>query len=201
MVLPFQRIDFGGPGRCPDPLAYFSRDESAMPLRSCIFCLTVWLVALFGCAGFAKAQPGISYHDGLSNKCRKVYQIIGNKAEIAPREVAPKTLYERHAQAGHPQCISPLADWSNTVKYWGYYVGGGNPHKCGGRLFAGEARRTRCEGTWGWDYVPFYSHVRLRWWHGRRYQDGEGQYEANYIVEPFSPEFGPKGIIPNGLVH
>ncbi len=126
---------------------------------------------------------------------------FGNKAEIDPRHEAPKTLWERHAQAGHPQCISPLADWSNGVNYWGYYVGGGNPYTFGGKHLAGEHRYIRCKGTWGWDYVPFYSAVRLRWWHGRRYQDGEGQYEVNRFVEPFSPSHGPKGIIMNGLIR
>lgn len=166
-----------------------------MSIRISTLCSLAGFAGLFCLLGTAPAEEERGF------ECRTPYRIFGHKAEIDPREEAPKTLWERHAQAGHPQCISPLADWSNTVNYWGYYVGGGNPYTCGGSHLAGEHRYVRCEGTWGWDYVPFYSSVRLRWWHGRKYQDGEGQYTANGCVEPFSPGFGPKGIIMNGLIR
>lgn len=165
-----------------------------MSIRISSICLSVWLVGFVSLAGSLQAEEG-------DWKCRTPYRIFGHKAEVDSREVPPKTLYERHARAGHPQKISPLADWSNTSTYWGYYVGGGNPYKFGGKRLAGERRYTRCEGTWGWDYVPFYSHVRLRWWHGRKYQDGEGQYKQNGKAEPLSPEHGPKGFIRNGLIR
>ncbi len=165
-----------------------------MSIRLCSWCLTVGLAGLVAFAGLA----GAGEVEVKEWECRTPHRIFGNKGEVDPREQPPLTLYERHARAGHPQCISPLADWSNTVHYWGYYVGGGNPFTRG--PLAGDHRHIRCEGTWGWDYVPFYSRVRLRWWHGRRYQDGEGQYEANGVVEPFSPRHGPKGIFMNGLI-
>ena len=164
-----------------------------MSIRFSTLCAIAGFVGLFCFAGLARAGEEGGF------ECRT--PSFGNKAEIGPRHEAPLTLWERHERAGHPQCISPLADWSNTVNYWGYYVGGGNPYTFGGRHLAGEHRYVRCEGTWGWDYVPFYSSVRLRWWHGRKYQDGEGQYTANGIVEPFSPGFGPKGIFMNGLIR
>ena len=177
-----------------------------MSIRLPALCLCVWIVGFCALARPTKAedepceecQPSEPYK---GPRCKTPHRIFGNKAEIDPRETCPLTLEERFARAGNPLCISPLADWSNTVQDWGYYVGGGNPLRRGGRCLAGERRFTSCEGTWGWDYVPWWSHVRLRWWHGRRYQDGEGQYRANGLVEPFSPTHGPKGIIMDGLIH
>ncbi len=174
-----------------------------MSIRLTASCLCVWVAGFCALANPAKAGD---MWCKLCNacrmgKCETPHKIFGNKAEIEPRETCPLTLQERFERAGNPLCLSPLADWSNKVQDWGYYVGGGNPLKCGGRCLAGERRFTSCEGTWGWDYVPCWSHVRLRWWHGRRYQDGEGQYRANGVVEPFSPSHGPKGIIMDGLIH
>ena len=165
-----------------------------MPIRIPQLLAAVWLLSTF------VSQTSVQAGD-KSIECRTPYRIFGHKAEIDPRHEEPKCLEQRFAQAGHPHCISPLADWSNTSKYWGYYVGGGNPFRFGGKRLAAEHRYTRCEGTWGWDYVPWYSSVRLGWWHGRKYQDGEGQYKATAPVEPFSPGHGPKGIIMNGLIH
>src|SRR5262249_53759615 len=55
-------------------------------------------------------------------------------------------------RAGYPNEISKFAHFSNTPRYYGYYVGGGV-------LKAGEMlpRDTHnefqaTEGTWGWDY-------------------------------------------------
>lgn len=166
-----------------------------MSIRVSALCLTVGFAGLVAFAGLGRAEEQKDW------ECRTPHRIFGNQAEIESREQAPLTLHERHVRAGNPQCVSPIADWSNTVHYWGYYVGGGNPFTRGGKHLAGDHRHIRCDGTWGWDYVPFYSHVRLRWWHGRRYQDGEGQYEANRFVEPFSPTHGPKGVIMNGLIR
>ena len=95
--------------------------------------------------------------------------------EPAEPRVEPDS-WERHVRAGHPLCIAPWAQPSFGPRYWGYYVGGGAP-------FHGEPRYAACEGTWGWDYDPWYSRVRLRWWHGR-YQGGEGQYEPNAHNNP-----------------
>ncbi|MCA9071608.1 MAG: hypothetical protein KDA84_21930 [Planctomycetaceae bacterium] len=167
-----------------------------MSIHRLSLCLTVCVACVLTSTTFVHADE---CEEEKERECRTPYRIFGHKAEIDSREVAPLTMYERHARAGHPQCISPIADWSNTSRYWGYNVGGGNAWKFG--PLAGERRYTQCEGTWGWDYVPWWSNVRLRWWHGRRYQDGEGQYQANSKVEPFSPKHGPKGIIMDGLIH
>ena len=70
--------------------------------------------------------------------------------------------YER---AGQPRKIAWWAKCSPTRKYKGYYVGGGAP------LYAEQAncikgeRRYFDEGTFGLDYDPWYSRVRLQWYH------------------------------------
>jgi hypothetical protein len=167
-----------------------------MSIRLASVCLSVGLLGVFG-GGSLCAQDECCEDEGF-RICRHPHEYFHHKAEIDPRHEPPLTWYERHERAGHPTCISPLADWSNTANYWGYYVGGGNPYRCG-RL-KGEHRYTQCDGTWGWDYAPFYSRVQLRWWHGRKYQDGEGQYTGNGKAEPFSPNHGPKGIFQGGLI-
>src|SRR5690606_4306121 len=96
----------GGPGRCPDPPAYFYRDESVMSIRLSSLCFTVGFSGLVAFAGLAGAEE-VEYWE-----CRTPHKIFGNKAEIDSREDPPLTPYERHARAGHPQCISPIADWS-----------------------------------------------------------------------------------------
>ena len=85
--------------------------------------------------------------------------------------------WARHERAGNPHCVAPWARTTYGPDYSGYYVGGGNP-----RL--GGDERCPCEGTWGVDYSPWWSRVRLNWWHGRRYQGGEGQYEPDERNRP-----------------
>lgn len=126
------------------------------------------------------------------SKCRFPYSWFGHKYPPDPRKQRPYTNAEKHHKHGHPTVLSPFADFSNKPNYWGYYVGGGNPHKRNSWLGNGpEPRYVQCEGTWGWDYVPPWSRVRLGWWHGRAFQDGEGQYQADGIVNPLQPTFGP----------
>lgn len=84
----------------------------------------------------------------------------------------PQTNWEQLQRAGNPQCYAPWASCEDDRHYTGYYVGGG-------AAFGGDARICRREGTWGWDYAPWWSKVRLRWFHGRRYQAGEGQYQPD----------------------
>ena len=79
-------------------------------------------------------------------------------------------------RAGNPQCLSRWAQPSYERHGGGYYVGGG-------RAFGGEGRYIQ-EGTWGQDYAPWYTRVALRWNHGRRYQDGGGQYEPDQRNKP-----------------
>ncbi|MFM7056605.1 MAG: hypothetical protein ACKO2P_06745 [Planctomycetota bacterium] len=89
-------------------------------------------------------------------------------------------------RAGYPHSIAHWAKPFPGGHYRGYYVGGG------AALFDsppdhihGENRR-RDEGTFGVDYAPWYSTVRLHWFHGRNHQGGEGQYESDEKNNPFS---------------
>jgi len=77
------------------------------------------------------------------------------------------------ARAGNPQCISPLAQPTQSPHEEGYSIGGGA--RQGGR-YAGE--RSGQEGVWGTDYtgILFAKHTHLKWWHGARYQGGSGAY-------------------------
>lgn len=77
-----------------------------------------------------------------------------------------------HCRAGWPTCIRKHAIPSNTRHYCGYYVGGG-------AAWHGEGRFID-EGTFGWDYMGIIvrKRVALDWYHGRRYQGGDGAYET-----------------------
>ena len=79
------------------------------------------------------------------------------------------------AHGGYPHCTSWYARPSDTGRYIGYYVGGGCPF-----YRVGEDRHA-WEGTWGWDYQGFCwpSRVVLDWYHGRRYQGGQGAYRTD----------------------
>ncbi len=74
-------------------------------------------------------------------------------------------------RAGNPKTVAPWARFSIGRRHHGYYVGGG-------AAFGGDQRDVRREGTWGWDYAPAWTRVQLRWWHGRRFQDGGGSYRS-----------------------
>ena len=97
-------------------------------------------------------------------------------------------------RAGYPKRIAPWATtWPNR-KTRGYYVGGG------AALFGfpasplyGEGRRSS-EGTFGVDYMPWYSNYSQHWYHGQNQQGGEGQYEADHRVHPLEDfwGFGPR---------
>jgi hypothetical protein len=89
---------------------------------------------------------------------------------------------ERLQRAGCPHCVARWARPPWEKQECGYYVGGG-------AAWFGDAR-CPTEGTWGWDYAPWYSRVRLGWWHGRKFQDGEGQYEADRHNNPLGHALG-----------
>jgi hypothetical protein len=81
----------------------------------------------------------------------------------------------QHAdRAGSPDHTAWYARSSDTGRYTGYYVGGGNACR------SGQERRTS-DGTWGWDYCGFClpSRINLDWYHGRRYQGGPGAYRTD----------------------
>jgi hypothetical protein len=88
-----------------------------------------------------------------------------------------KTTAEHLARTGCPQQTAPWAVCQDESKYSGYYVGGG-------AAFGGEPRVYNREGTWGWDYSPWWSTIRLNWFHGRRFQAGEGQYNPDTNSDP-----------------
>jgi hypothetical protein len=77
-------------------------------------------------------------------------------------------------RAGHPERIAWYARPSDTGRYVGYYVGGGNP------CYRHGQDRNPWEGTWGWDYRGFClpSRIALDWFHGR-YQGGQGAYRTD----------------------
>ena len=92
------------------------------------------------------------------------------------------------ARTGRPNEIAPWARPAFGKRDKVYYVGGGAIFS-GNWILAGEPRFPH-EGTFGLDYAPWYSRVQLRWYHGRRYQDGEGQYEPDHRNNPFSHFWG-----------
>jgi len=78
-------------------------------------------------------------------------------------------------RAGHPQQVKSLAAPSNTRRYGGYYVGGGNIGPVG-------SERPPEQGTWGWDYGGLLKNnwVRLGWNCGNRPQGGVGSYKTSF---------------------
>lgn len=108
-----------------------------------------------------------------------------NRAEVKPRHVPPLTPYEDLKRAGKPYRVAPWAHCTYDQNYSAYYVGGGAALSHDEPThFRGE-RRYPDEGTFGVDYDPWYSRVRLQWFHGRRSQGGEGQYEPDRHNFPF----------------
>ena len=97
--------------------------------------------------------------------------------------------WARLRRAGNPQCVAPWARFTYGPKYCGYYAGGGAALYGPPDLLHGEPRYEH-EGTFGMDYAPRYSRVVLNWFHGTRYQAGEGQYEPNHHNNPFEHFFG-----------
>lgn len=91
---------------------------------------------------------------------------------------SPQTNSEQLQRAGNPQCIAPWASCEDDRRYAGYYIGGG--------ATTGGDGRSSHEGTWGWDYAPRWSIVKLGWFHGRRYQAGEGQYTPDTNNDPLN---------------
>ena len=106
-------------------------------------------------------------------------------------------------RAGNPQCVAPWARSFPNSNYQGYYTGGGAA-LFGDRpsAFRGECRYAN-EGTYGVDYAPSYSRVRLRWFHGRKQQGGEGQYEPDGHNNPLDDHlgFGPFRHAPRLFQH
>lgn len=109
----------------------------------------------------------------------------GNLYRKGANHFENQTPWERFCRAGNPHCTSRWAKPNYDRCDHGYYVSGGAATR--GR-FGGEYRYCN-EGTWGWDYCPPWSRVRLFWWHGRKQQGSGGQFEPNHNNKPFSEEF------------
>lgn len=108
----------------------------------------------------------------------------GEAAEWLPhfwRRSPPPTHSERIDRAGQPLCVSPWAKCSADKYDDGYYVGGG------AALTRDSDTRYWREGTWGYDYTFPFTRTNLRWYHGRRDQGGEGQYEPDEKNRPLAP--------------
>lgn len=98
------------------------------------------------------------------------------EAECQLPERRTELPFERFLRAGRPDCIARWARPSDEPRDGGYYVGGG-------AAVRGEPSYVH-EGTWGWDYTPWYSRVNLNWSHGRKYQGGSGQFQQNRLKFP-----------------
>lgn len=92
---------------------------------------------------------------------------------------SPRYFAHTQERAGNPLCVSPLAHFTRSPTYVGYYIGGGTG------CCSAEPRRID-EGTWGIDYkghrLP--RGVELDWSHGRLYQGGTGSYVTEGIAAP-----------------
>ncbi len=89
---------------------------------------------------------------------------------------------------GSPRIVAPWARQTYGSNYCGYYVGGGAVLPVGRSWFTGEPPYSH-EGTFGMDYDPWWSRVRLQWYHGTRSQGGEGQYEPDRLNFPIGHFF------------
>lgn len=129
---------------------------------------------------------------------------LGTQSATADGRAAHHTMPENGMErAGNPRCISPLAKCFPDMKYKGYYVGGGAAwYHTRSTAFRGECRRPD-EGTFGVDYAPWYSRVQQRWFHGRKQQGGEGQYESDAYNNPLDDHlgFGPFKKAPKLFPH
>jgi hypothetical protein len=90
---------------------------------------------------------------------------------------------QRRRRAGCPDLVARCASSTYGRCYCGLYVGGGAATIR--RLSFHAEPPYRDEGTFGMDYSPPWSCVNLMWYHGRKYQGGEGQYQPTRCNNPF----------------
>lgn len=122
-----------------------------------------------------------------SNGLRRILTGLKQRIDINPRTGFPgfhdwtfedtKSNKAQLARAGSPQLKARWARGPEDRNYDGYYIGGGATR-------GGDQGRYVHEGTWGWEYTPWWSKVRLGWFHGRRFQAGEGQYNPDRKSDP-----------------
>ena len=108
---------------------------------------------------------GTAFNNEQGNRARKLFAAV----VLAALDDA---IADDKKYGNGPEQIARWARPSSSRFYRGYYIGGG-------AVFGGDARDVRREGTWGWDFAPSYSRVKLRWWHGRRLQGGGGEYRSD----------------------
>ncbi|GEM_PF-1874327 len=151
-------------------------DANPLSLRSIIVCFVAAVTACAGSSGKAQDSQRSSNHSLLENPMRR---------------------------AGNPMCVAPWARPFPDSKYTGYYTGGGAAlYGSPATAFRGEYRCIN-EGTFGVDYAPWYSRVRTQWFHGRKQQGGEGQYEPDGRNHPMDDHlgFGPFRPAPRLFHH
>ncbi|MBI1313453.1 hypothetical protein GC176_19355 [bacterium] len=153
-----------------------------MLVRKCLALLLSLLllsVALTASAQDEEPQP---------SKLKQFFTKLKQRVDLDPQtsflgihewkyEETEKTTDEHLARTGCPHLVAPWAVCQDESKYGGYYVGGGAAK-------GGDTRIYNREGTWGWDYSPWWAKVRLGWFHNRRFQAGEGQYNPDTNSDP-----------------
>lgn len=90
--------------------------------------------------------------------------------------------HEDPTRVGHPEQIKRHALTQEEEYNVGHPIGGGAP-RFFSKIFSKKEDPSLDEGTWGWDYAGrwFPSQVALDWWHGRRFQSGEGAYKVDHL--------------------
>lgn len=92
-------------------------------------------------------------------------QSTATPAAVKPA-VCPRNCKHCNAnRAGRPRAIAGWAKCFPGSDYAGYYVGGSAPLRAKQATWLRGERRRFEEGTFGLDYTPFFSRVRLQWRH------------------------------------
>jgi hypothetical protein len=127
--------------------------------------------------------------------------IFNRKGNRWQKAYVAETPMQSMKRSGWSAYVAPWAARPNTASYDGYYIGGGSPFhslrsplhepRTGPLRNSWRAAISQVKGTWGWDYTPGWSRVRLRWW-DNRYQAGEGQYQTDRRANPFRDFLHPK---------
>lgn len=149
--------------------------------RSCLAGLTVLVLACLFSSASAQED------EGKRSVISKLLRPKMRRLDLDPRSgffdyskydhKTPPAGAAQLQRAGNPHCYAPWARCQDDRRYVGYYVGGG-------AAFGGD-RRCPHEGTWGWDYrLNPWVKVKLGWFHRRRYQGGEGQYNPDTKNDP-----------------
>ena len=147
------------------------------------FLLSAVIAAALTCCASSIAHAGWNRHDrrsgimeSLSGKCRGLAHFAKSSEQNVPVPLLQTTFRIGSQPQPNPGRYSETAWWavpSESPRFSGGYIGGG-------AVLFGDSR-ARHEGTWGWDYdgALLPKRIWLNWLHGRRRQDGGGQYEPD----------------------